>query len=173
MVVYEERGDLPEMQGLVAEALGYMKATGARRARSRFLFMGSELARHRGDLTQAAVYLSELAATPTRSQTNRGIVAFSECCFAQDVGDVAKAVAHGRNALSLLVAYPAHASTYDITEAISMQSVYSDALSGVRCRIDSEIHHAWSSILSFRISGGVGEATIPSSTDRTSCDLNA
>jgi tetratricopeptide (TPR) repeat protein len=65
---------------------------------------GSFLAKYRGDLSQAAIYRDEAAATLGRSTADRGAAALSNCGFALDVGDVAAAVAHGQDALALALA---------------------------------------------------------------------
>jgi len=100
-VVYLD-GDLVEMQRLLTQSLAYVKATGARRARDRIFIWGSRLARYRGDLSQAAVYRDESVAASGGSKANRGIAAFGDCRFALAVGDVAAAVALGREALALM-----------------------------------------------------------------------
>jgi class 3 adenylate cyclase len=100
-VVYLD-GDLARMQRLLAEALAYVKATGAQRARDRIFIWGSRLARYRGDLSQAAVYRDESVAVSSGSKANRGIAALGDCRFALAVGDVPAAVALGREALALM-----------------------------------------------------------------------
>jgi class 3 adenylate cyclase len=100
-VVYLD-GDLVRMQRLLADAVAYVKATGARRARDRIFIWGSRLARHRGDLTQAAAYRAESVAASSGSKANRGIAAFGDCKFALAVGDVAAATALGTEALALM-----------------------------------------------------------------------
>jgi tetratricopeptide (TPR) repeat protein len=95
-------GDLPRVERLLANAVDYVKATGARRARDRIFIWGSRLARHRGDLTQAAAYRDESIAASGGSKANRGIAAFGHCKFALAIGDVVAASAHGMQALALM-----------------------------------------------------------------------
>ena len=100
-VVYLD-GDLDEMQRLLSASVAFVTATGARRARDRVFIWGSRLARHRGDLTQAAAYRVESMAASSGSKANRGIAAFGDCRFALAVGDVAGAAALGAEALALM-----------------------------------------------------------------------
>jgi class 3 adenylate cyclase len=95
-------GDLVRVQRLLSDAVDYLKTTGARRARDRIFIWGSRLARHRGDLTQAAAYREESVAASGGSKANRGIAAFGDCKFALATGDVVSATAHGKEALALM-----------------------------------------------------------------------
>ena len=100
-VVYLE-GDVNEMQRVLADALAYIRSSGAKRARDRIYIWASRLARYRGELSQVARYREESVAASSGTKENRAIAAFGDCRFALAVGDTARAVTLGLEALALM-----------------------------------------------------------------------